>query len=188
MFDPRLLQLSDMIIQLLYSTAEGQAKCIAERVATDLRYQGFEVQCEDVAKAVMLKKPDAVALIASIHVGKHAATAQNFIKTNLPLFNTIPAAFMSVSLSASESDRTQARAYVDAFLQHTGWRPELTATIAGALRYTRYNFIKKAVIKRIAQQNGLPTDTSRDHEFTDWDEVAGFVQAFAGMLRELAVR
>ena len=68
-----------MIIQLLYSTAEGQAKRIAERVAADLRSEGFTVQCEDVARAVMLKKPDAVALIASIHVGKHAAIAQNFI-------------------------------------------------------------------------------------------------------------
>ena len=177
-----------MIIQVLYSTAEGQARRIAERVATDLRAEGFDVQCEDVAKAVMLKKPDAVALIASIHVGKHATVAQNFIKTNLDLFNTIPAAFMSVSLSASELDRTRAKGYVDAFLQETGWRPALTATIAGALRYTNYNFIKKFVIRRIAQQSGLPTDTSRDHEFTDWDEVKSFVEAFSGLTRELALR
>jgi menaquinone-dependent protoporphyrinogen IX oxidase len=44
------------------------------------------------------------------------------------------------------------------------------------------------MIKRIAQQSGLPTDTSRDHEFTDWDEVKSFEQAFAGMTRELAAR
>ena len=177
-----------MTIQLLYSTAEGQARRIAERVAADLRSDGFHVQCEDISRAVMLKKPDAVALIASIHVGKHAQTARNFIKTNLELFNSIPAAFMSVSLSASEADRTRARGYVDSFLAETGWKPGLTATIAGALRYTNYSFLKKYVIKRIAQQSGLPTDTSRDHEFTDWDEVRGFEQAFAGMTRELAVR
>jgi menaquinone-dependent protoporphyrinogen oxidase len=177
-----------MTIQLLYSTAEGQARRIAERIAADLRDDGFYVQCEDVSSAVMLRKPDAVVLIASVHVGKHAAVARTFVKTNLPLFNNIPAAFMSVSLSASEIDRTRARTYVDAFLNETGWKPGLTATVAGALRYTNYNFLKKLIIKRIAQQNGLPTDTSRDHEFTDWNEVGSFVNAFVGSTQELAAR
>jgi len=58
----------------------------------------------------------------------------------------------------------------------------VTATVAGALRYTRLNFIKKMIIRRIASENGLPTDTTRDHEFTNWDEVTGFVNAFEDAL------
>jgi menaquinone-dependent protoporphyrinogen oxidase len=177
-----------MTIQILYSTAEGQARLIAERMEAELRGRGHITQCESVTNAVMRTKPNAVLLIASIHIGKHAGVARDFIKTNLPLFNTIPSGFMSVSLSASEADRTRAQNYVTDFMEETGWRPEITATVAGAIRYTNYNFLKKLMIKRIATENGLPTDTSRDHEFTDWDEVATFVDAFEEKLHETAVR
>jgi menaquinone-dependent protoporphyrinogen oxidase len=85
-------------------------------------------------------------------------------------------------------DRTRAHVYVTDFLEETGWRPEITATVAGAIRYTNYNFLKKLIIKRIATENGLPTDTTRDHEFTDWDEVASFVDAFEASLHGAAVR
>ena len=177
-----------MTIQILYSSAEGQARRIAERIDGDLRDQGYTTQCEDVGRAVMRTKPHAVVLIASIHVGKHATIARNFIKANLPLFNEIPSAFMSVSMSAQEADRTRAQGYVADFMADTGWQPEITATVAGALRYTNYNFVKKLIMKRIATESGLPTDTSRDYEFTDWDEVASFVSAFELSLHETAVR
>jgi menaquinone-dependent protoporphyrinogen oxidase len=180
--------LERMTIQILYSSTEGQAKRIAERVDEELRGRGHVTQCENVAKAVMWTKPNAILLIASIHVGKHANAARNLIKGNLPLFNDIPSGFLSVSLSANEADRTRAHGYVRDFMEETGWRPELTATVAGALRYTDYNFVKKLMIKRIATENGLPTDTSRNHEFTDWDEVATFVDTFEQSLHPAAVR
>jgi menaquinone-dependent protoporphyrinogen oxidase len=117
-----------------------------------------------------------------VHVGKHAAAANAFVRGNLALLRHVPSAFMSVSLSASEVDRTRAQSYVNQFLEQTDWQPDLTATIAGAIRYTSYNFLKKLVIKKIAEENGLPTDTRRDYEFTDWDEVTGFVHALEGLL------
>jgi menaquinone-dependent protoporphyrinogen oxidase len=171
-------------IQILYSSSEGQAALIADRVTGRLRAEGYEVQCENVNSAVMRVRPTAVLLIASIHVGKHATAARAFVKRNLPLFNEIPAAFMSVSLSASEPDRARAQGYISAFLDDTGWRPRMTATVAGALRYTSYGFLKRMMIRRIAAQNGMPTDTSRDHEFTDWDEVNAFVNVFGQLVQE----
>ena len=177
-----------MTIQILYSTTEGQARRIAERVDTELRARGYLTQCESVATAVMCTKPNALVLIASIHVGKHATVARNFIRSNLPLFNEMPSGFMSVSLSANEADRTRAQGYVTDFMDETGWRPQVITTVAGAIRYTSYNFLKKLIIKRIATESGLPTDTSRDHEFTNWDEVAAFIDAFEGSLHETAVR
>lgn len=171
-----------MTIQILYSSAEGQARRIAERVEDELHERGYQVQCESVVDAVMRTRPHAVLLVASIHVGKHAAPARDLIRSNLPLFNSIPSGFISVSLSAQEADRARAQGYVSDFLAETGWHPRVTATVAGALRYTRLNFVKKMIIRRIAAESGLPTDTSRDHEFTDWDEVAGFVNAFEDAL------
>ena len=70
-------------IQILYSTAEGQARLIAERMAAQLEAAGFNIQCENVTSAVMRVRPAAVLLVASIHVGKHAPAARDFVKRNL---------------------------------------------------------------------------------------------------------
>jgi menaquinone-dependent protoporphyrinogen oxidase len=37
-------------------------------------------------------------------------------------------------------------------------------------------------MKRIAKKVGSDTDTSRDYEYTDWDEVEGFASDFAEAL------
>jgi menaquinone-dependent protoporphyrinogen oxidase len=35
--------------------------------------------------------------------------------------------------------------------------------------YTKYNFLIRFVMKRIARQAGASTDTSHDHDYTDWE-------------------
>jgi len=77
----------------------------------------------------------------------------------------------------SEAEWQQAaRAYVDRFLAHSGWRPPYIGTFSGALRYSRYGPVTKWVMKRISKSTGSPTDTSRDYEFTDWAAVDRFAQ------------
>ena len=44
--------------------------------------------------------------------------------------------------------------------------------------YSRYNFAIRFVMKRIARKAGVPVDTSRDYEFTDWTKLHGLVQEF----------
>jgi menaquinone-dependent protoporphyrinogen oxidase len=39
------------------------------------------------------------------------------------------------------------------------------------------------MIKRISQKEGGPADTSRDYEYTDWDQVARFADRYAGTLK-----
>jgi menaquinone-dependent protoporphyrinogen oxidase len=51
--------------------------------------------------------------------------------------------------------------------------------VAGALPYTRYNFLVRFLMKRIARKAGGPTDTSRDYDFTDWAALDRFAAAFA---------
>jgi menaquinone-dependent protoporphyrinogen oxidase len=75
--------------------------------------------------------------------------------------------------------RTQARAdvarMIDTFIAQTGWQPARTLAVAGALAYTKYNFLLRLVMTRIARKAGSSTDTSRDWEFTDWAAVDRFV-------------
>ena len=65
---------------------------------------------------------------------------------------------------------------IDVFVGETGWRPARVLPVAGALAYSQYNFIIRFVMKRIARKAGAPTDTSRDHEFTDWSTLARFIR------------
>jgi menaquinone-dependent protoporphyrinogen oxidase len=50
---------------------------------------------------------------------------------------------------------------------------------AGALKYLEYDFFKRALMRQIARKEGASVDTSRDHEFTDWEALDAFVQEFA---------
>jgi len=113
--------------------------------------------------------------------GRHQRALIRFVRDHRAVLNTIPSAFFSVSGSAAspvESERAKARQFVDQFLDTAGWHPVLTETIGGAMAYTKYNPFLRWFIKRTARTAGGPTDTSRDHEMTDWSQVERFVQAF----------
>lgn len=59
------------------------------------------------------------------------------------------------------------------FLDETGWRPDRTFLVAGALAYSRYGFLKRRVMRWISRREGGDTDTSRDYEYTDRDGLRG---------------
>ena len=71
---------------------------------------------------------------------------------------------------------------IERFCQQTDWRPERIKPVAGALLYTKYGVLKRLVMKLIVKQQGGPTDTSRDYDFTDWEALARFAEEFADEL------
>ena len=54
----------------------------------------------------------------------------------------------------------------------------VTKPVAGALPYTRYNWFIRRVMKRIAAKAGGDTDTTRDYEYTDWQDLRSFAEQF----------
>jgi menaquinone-dependent protoporphyrinogen oxidase len=125
---------------------------------------------------------DAVIIGGPIFNGKYMPELVEWTRQNLDKLNAIPCGFFSVSLNAADK-RPQARQDDDRllreFLAQTNLKPGFVASLAGALQYTRYGFFKRLMMKRISAAAGGPTDTSKDHEMTDWSEVAAFVDAFA---------
>lgn len=71
-----------------------------------------------------------------------------------------------------------ARECLDEFLKQTGLSPNKSDIFAGALLYRRYGFFKRLLMKWIVSRKGGDTDTSRDYEYTDWDQVTEFTQQF----------
>ena len=64
----------------------------------------------------------------------------------------------------------------------------MTATFAGALRYSRYGWLKRRLMRSIARREGGDTDTSRDHVYTDWDAVDRFAVDILRVTDEVAGR
>jgi menaquinone-dependent protoporphyrinogen oxidase len=169
-------------ILMVYGSREGQTRKIVEFLAAEMGSSGHRVEVVDAASSATewrQPEPDAVLLAGSVQVGRHSPALITFAKENRPLLDSLPTAFLSVSLApVKPGGAADARQYVEGFLTETGWSPGRVATAAGALRYRRYSFLKRLLVRRIARREGLPTDTSRDHEFTDWAALRGFAADF----------
>ncbi len=74
------------------------------------------------------------------------------------------------------------RRILDGFLARVGWRPRLTSSIAGAVNYTKYGFLLRWYMKRASAWGGGATDTTRDHEYTDWAQVESFASEIAALV------
>jgi menaquinone-dependent protoporphyrinogen oxidase len=170
---------------LVYGTTEGQTRKIARFVADRLIQKGNQVSTVDAAEQALppdLCAFDAVLVAASIHAGRYQSAVIGFVRENLAALSARPSAFLSVSLAAASKDPEDLAGLKrcgDAFVGKTGWTPALTHHTAGAFRYTAYGFFKRCAMKYIAHRKGLPTDTRRDYELTDWEDLARFADAFA---------
>jgi menaquinone-dependent protoporphyrinogen oxidase len=181
-------------IGIFYATREGQTRRIAEYVGTALRDRGFEVrvqQVRDKDAKIQLVRYRAAVLAASVHAGQHEREMVAFVKQHLAELQRLPTAFLSVTLSEAGVERAEAspeqrarfvadvKKVLDQFFKQTGWHPERVKPVAGALLYTKYNFLVRFIMKRIARKAGAATDTSRDYEYTDWVALDRFVEELA---------
>jgi menaquinone-dependent protoporphyrinogen oxidase len=132
--------------------------------------------------APRLESYDAVIVGASLHGGQYQKEVRRFVRQNHPRLELIPSVFFSVSLAAldpSEAARNDVQRCLDRFSRETGWRPVRVVSFAGALRYTRYGFFTRWLMKAIVYRHGSrDLDTSRDYEYTDWKSVGQFGAEF----------
>jgi menaquinone-dependent protoporphyrinogen oxidase len=183
---------------IFYATREGQGKRVADHIAESLRAQRFDVDICNVKDSPELidTQPYQMAfVVASVHMGHHEREILRFVKSHRVDLVRLGAPFLSLTLSEAGAEDSaappekrmvaaaDAQRMIDVFVQETGWRPAYVLPVAGALTYSKYNFIIKLVMKMIAGRAGGPTDTSRDYEFTDWAALDQFVLARVGPAR-----
>ncbi|ELY99851.1 flavodoxin/nitric oxide synthase [Natrialba chahannaoensis JCM 10990] len=173
---------------IYYGTGEGQTATVADRIADVLRNRGHDTTTVDAADGLgehALESFDAVLVGASVHMGTHQSTVSEFVRTEREVLASRPTAFFQLSLASAvddESARADAAEYVDEFLEKTDWQPDRIGLFGGALRYSKYGFLKRLVMKRIAKGATGDSDTSRDYEYTDWHEVEAFTADFAAFV------
>ena len=169
-------------ILVVYGTTHGHTAKVAEAVAKTLEASG--ASCDVIAAGDAARSPsgyDGVVVAASVHAGKYQRAVTHWVRAHRAVLDTRPAAFISVCLGVLQKDPKVERdlnGILSRFFSETGWHPQVTTIVAGALAYTKYNWFIRWTMKRIAAKAGGDTDTSRDYEYTDWTALSTFTLQF----------
>jgi menaquinone-dependent protoporphyrinogen oxidase len=187
-------------IAVVFATHHGHTRVIAEHIADACKARGHEVTLTDLSRGQVaaLDRCDAALLISPIHIEKHDPKLVALARSERSRLDAIPSALVTISLtqtaaqdpSRSPADRAQATAALDKvverFVADSGWRPREVCRVAGRLAYREYGFFTRFVMRRISKKSGGSTDTSRNHEYTDWGALNRFVASFLDSLERSA--
>ncbi|MFK7963586.1 MAG: flavodoxin domain-containing protein [Burkholderiaceae bacterium] len=172
-----------MLILVTYATVEGQTAKIARTAADQIESAGHEVILADVRQPgfAVPGRFDAVVVCAPIHNGHYPEPMVAFVDRFSDALNAVPSALITVSLSIDspfEEERQEAQAYPYGLAEATNWAPGARCNLAGALKFSEYNYFKRLLMKRIAVHEQGTVDTSQDYELTDWAALQLFVGEF----------
>ena len=171
-------------IFIVFGTTEGHTRKIAEFVAKCVGDRGLDVTLVDSARVpedLDLDPADGFVLAGSLHQTLHQRSLVGFVKEHLAQMQSKPSLFLSISLTAVIDDdehQAAARKCIGKFIEETGWIPTEVHPVAGALKYTEYDFVKRMLMRMIAKAEGGATDTSQDYEYTNWGDLQACVEHF----------
>jgi len=171
-------------VLVVYGTGDGQTEKIARFIAHRLDVLGAPVLLVNAASG---SDPDpagfaSVIVAASVHAGGYQRAVRKWVGRHAQQLNSMNTAFVSVCLGVLQHDPAVDRdltRIMTEFFDRTRWHPATREIVAGALKYTQYNLLKRWVMRRIVGKTGSrDLDTTRDYEYTNWDGVAEFVSRF----------
>ena len=163
-----------MKILIAYATVEGQTRKIARFAADELIGMGHSVELLEAPgdDELDIGRFDGAILAGPVHAGKLPGNLADFAKTHARALNgPIATLMVVVSLTAGADDAEDwegLETLTQAFLEAAGLRPDRVEHVAGAFRFTEYDFFKSWIMKRIAAQKGETVNPNADKELTDW--------------------
>jgi menaquinone-dependent protoporphyrinogen oxidase len=171
-------------ILIFYGTTDGHTAKVAHVLGGNLQNAGATVHIVDAGSGHTDPRPrdyDAVIVAASIHVSAYQPAVGRWIQAHNRELTGMPSAFLSVCLGVLQSEpevQKELNRIMEKFFASVGWRPMVSCSVAGALLYTRYGWLKRWMMQRMSRKAGMETDTSRDYEYTDWDQLRAFAESF----------
>jgi menaquinone-dependent protoporphyrinogen oxidase len=174
-------------VLVLYGTVNGHTRKIAFALADTLRAAAFDVDVVNVRKPFDPNPSDymGVVVAAPIRGQRYPRAVRRWVKAHADALRDRPTAFVSSCLAVLERN-AKTDAAIAAIMQRlfgaTDWRPTMMKSVAGALPYTQYNWVTRWMMRRIVARAHGDVDTSRDYEYTDWDDLRQFGRDFARTL------
>jgi menaquinone-dependent protoporphyrinogen oxidase len=171
---------------ILFSTRDGQTREIASFLASELKELGVNAEVMNLHRAgnIMWNQYDRVVIGASIRYGHFHSSLDSFVKKHVQVLNTLPSAFYTVNLVARKPEKRtpQTNSYTRKFLLNSPWQPTQCEVFAGALRYPRYRWYDRFMIRLIMKMTGGETDTNKEVVYTDWQQVSDFARQIAQLV------
>jgi menaquinone-dependent protoporphyrinogen oxidase len=181
-------------ILILFGTTDGHTRKIADCLAETLRQEGADIDVRDIAAGIgdiggiggiAGLRPElyaGVLVAAPVRRGHYPRRLVRWVRANAEILAKRPSVFLSICLAVldpSPETQGEVQAIAERFLQLTGWRPTQIKTIAGAVPYTRYSWLKRQLMLRIVRHyRPADTDWTRDYEYTDWADLRAFAHDF----------
>jgi menaquinone-dependent protoporphyrinogen oxidase len=178
-------------ILVVFGTNTGHTARIAQAIGETLRARRFDVDVVAAGATVRAEDYAGVVVAASVRAGRYQRAVRRWARDNARGMLRQPTAFVSVCLAVRDprpTARRELEAVMNRFFDETRWRPMVTKMVAGALLYTKYNWLVRQMMKRIVKKAGGDTDTSRDYEYTDWADVRQFAEQFSDRVQRFAAR
>lgn len=177
-----------MYLLIAYATTDGQTRKIARFAADRLAGQGNAVELLNVedAEGLDLSRFDAAILAGSLHAGGYQKPLSRYAKAASAELAGMPTMFLAVSLSAAGTDPEDwagLRDCLAAFQEDTGWSPGRVEHVAGAFRFSEYDFFRAWAMRRIADAKGEKIEPGRDREYTDWPALGAALDGWTAGLR-----
>jgi len=174
-----------MKIAIIYATTEGQTRKICTFALQRLSDGGHAVALVPVGEAsdLDLSAFNGVILAASIHTGIYQNAMAAYVLDHVGVLNEMKTLFLSVSLSAAGDDPDDLAGLariLEEFLNATGWKPGQSAQVAGAFRFSEYDFFKYWAMRWIEAKKDSDVPAGQDHEYTDWDGLSAILDDWAG--------
>jgi len=169
-----------------FASHHGQTQKVAVRLGEHLRELGHEVELANLADGLTEtpspEEYDVVVLGSRIEVGRYAPSLAAYVRDHRAALGEVPTALFTVSMAAVSTDRgPDPEGYLAKICRELGWEPTRRMAIAGGLKYRAYGFVTRFVMKMISRRTGRTTDTSKNHEFTDWNTVRRFADDIAAL-------
>lgn len=176
-----------MKILTAYGTTDGQTQKIARFCADQLTENGYTVELINVSDdgEIDISRFDAVILAGSIHIGKYQKSLETFVTRNLAKLEQCDTLFLTVSLAAAGDDANDwlgLQTCVDSFTKTTGLKPNRVEHVAGAFRFTTYDFFKHWAMRWVASTRDETVDPHSDKEYTDWPGLAAMLDEWQGSI------
>jgi len=177
---------------IVYGTTDGHTAKIARVLGNEFRRLGTVAHVAHAAT----EDPDPAAydgtvVAASVVMGHFQRPIRRWVRAHRSALAARPNAFLSVCLGIlqEQGEVHQDLALIaNRFFTRTGWTPRRVEFVAGALPYTRYGWLKRWGMLRVVRKARGDTDTTRDHEYTDWNRVRVFARGMVAGLKCAAAR